>query len=1116
MKTNTKITTKLTQFIRKFYTNKLLKGSLLFISIGLLYFIFTVLIEYFLWLKPVYRTLLFWLFITVEICLLIQFIIIPLFYLFGFKKGITHEQSAKIIGNHFPEVQDKLTNLLQLQGTSNASELVLASINQKTIELSPVPFKTAVNFKNNFKYLKYVAIPILIFLGFQFSGNQKIITNSYERVLDYKTAYTPPAPFTFIIKNKNFKALVNKNFTIEVTTKGKILPTDLKINFNSESYYLTKVAFNTYEYQFQNLQEKINFNLSANDVVSKDYQIKVVSVPSIINFKMELDYPSYTGKKDEIISNTGNITLPEGTLVHWKLNTKTTDSIQFIVKDSSYYFKKNKDLFSYKQRIFSATNYLIATSNSNIQFYEKLSYNLQVIKDEFPEIQVQSKPDSLDNQIIYFLGKISDDYGLKKLQLVYNQLDINKKIYINIPIKNNNYQQFTYVFPGNLALEKGKEYTYYFEITDNDSNHNFKKSKSNIFTYNKLTKTELEEKILEEQKDNIKNLDKSLQKLNKDQQVLKDIQQLQKEKKTLSWMDKLKVKKIINKQDKQNALMKQFNKDIQRNLENIQKDENQEDLFKEELKERLKDQELEIEKNEKLLEELKQLKDKINDEELFDKIEKLTKDNQSKEKSLEQILELTKRYYLNKKFDKIADELQILAKKQNELANKSDSENNKLAQDKLNNEFKKIQEDIESIKKENQDLKQPMQMDSQKESQESIKKEQEKASINLEKKQQKKAKKQQNSAAKKMEEMSSAMRKNMQSSSSNQLDEDIDMLRQILDNLLTYSFDQESLLIQFKNLEVNFSLPNKLKKQQVLKEHFKHIDDSLFTLSLRQPKISEVINHEITEVHYNINKSLERFSDLKIDLATTNQQYALVAANNLANLLSSMLNAMQNQQKNQQMGMGSCDKPGGKGESFSLPDIIEKQGELLDKMKSGKKPGNKGKSGKDGDGKSGENGKKNQDGGKGKLNGEGSGNNPDENSAEQLYEIYKKQQDLKNQLQEYLKQNNTINTDANQLLKQMELLENNLLENGFDEQVAKQMENLKHNLLKLLKASFQQEKENKRESTTSNRLFKNTKQSNIPNIEQYFNEVEILNRQALPLQPIYKNKVRQYFNSIDD
>ena len=38
----------------------------------------------------------------------------------------------------------------------------------------------------------------------------------------------------------------------------------------------------------------------------------------------------------------------------------------------------------------------------------------------------------------------------------------------------------------------------------------------------------------------------------------------------------------------------------------------------------------------------------------------------------------------------------------------------------------------------------------------------------------------------------------------------------------------------------------------------------------------------------------------------------------------------------------------------------------------------------------------------------------------------------------------------------------------------------------------------------------------IETIKEYFNEVEILNRQILPLQPSYKQKVKDYLKSIDD
>ena len=124
------IQAKLQQFIKKFYTNELLKGTILFFAIGVLYFMITLLIEHFLWLNPTARTILFWIFIVVEVALFARFIIIPLAKIFNLQKGIDYETASKLIGNHFPEVDDKLLNVLQLNQNTEQSDLLLASIEQ--------------------------------------------------------------------------------------------------------------------------------------------------------------------------------------------------------------------------------------------------------------------------------------------------------------------------------------------------------------------------------------------------------------------------------------------------------------------------------------------------------------------------------------------------------------------------------------------------------------------------------------------------------------------------------------------------------------------------------------------------------------------------------------------------------------------------------------------------------------------------------------------------------------------------------------------------------------------------------------------------------------------------
>ena len=136
---------KLERFIRKYYKDELLRGLLFFIAIGLAYVLLVLGIEYFFWLNTWGRGILFWSFVGIEAFLLIRFIGIPILRLFKLSKGIDYSEASKLIGNHFPEVKDKLLNTLQLQATAQTSDLARASVLQKSKELEPIPFTLAID-----------------------------------------------------------------------------------------------------------------------------------------------------------------------------------------------------------------------------------------------------------------------------------------------------------------------------------------------------------------------------------------------------------------------------------------------------------------------------------------------------------------------------------------------------------------------------------------------------------------------------------------------------------------------------------------------------------------------------------------------------------------------------------------------------------------------------------------------------------------------------------------------------------------------------------------------------------------------------------------------------------
>ena len=1115
------IAVKLHRFTRKYYTNELIKGSILFLSLGCLYLFFTLCLEYFLWLKPTARTFLFWFFILVELFLLIKFIAIPIAKLIGFRKGISLEDSSKIIGNHFPEVQDKLLNVLQLKNTADASDLILASIDQKANELAPISFVKAIDFKQNKRYLKFAVIPVIVILIISITGSYESITQSLDRVVHYRTAYNPPAPFSFFVLNTNLEVIQGKPIRISVNTQGSMVPNEAKIIFNNQQYYLDNKGNARFSFKFLDMQESLRFYLEANGVQSREYTIKVIGAPIINNISLQLKYPKYVGRRNETIQNAVNLTVPEGTKITWQVQTLQTDSVAFINHQKRVYFNNfAEDQFEYKKTIRNAINYQISSSNINLQDYESLQFSVDVVKDEYPLISVRSNIDSISRGTSQFAGQISDDYGLKKLELIYYNEDDSESIQImDIKINKQNIQTFFYQFPEGLNLEEGTNYEMYFQVFDNDLVNGNKMAKSKVFNYRQKTEEEVEEELLQEQRITINDLESSVQKQKKQQEQLETIQQDLQKKKSINWNDKKKIEGFIKRQERYKKMMQRQTDKLQENLDE-KKEQNQSlQEKKEALKERINELK-KLDKQQKLLDEIQKLANKLNKEELVKKAKELAQQNKQQQRSLEKTLELVKRFYVEQKTMQIANNIAELAKKQEEVVKKD--EDTLEAQKEIKNEFDEIKEALEELSKDNENLKEPMELPNVDDEKEIIDKELAKSEENLEDQKQAEAKKSQKQSSKKMKEMSAKLQKGLMEMEGESMEENMDDLRKILENLVIFSFQQEELMDKFnESSTAHPDFGKNLKNQNQIKIYFEHIDDSLYVLSMRLPKLSTKIQEDLSSAHYNLEQTLENFSENRFSQGISNQRYVMTAANNLANYLSNILNSMQNAMS---MKMGKGKK--GKNKGFSLPDLIKKQGELSKQMKDGLKKGDKKGKGKKGN-KPGENGKPAENGAKGK---EGTGGKPGENGKKssggkggsnddldgELYEIFKQQSLLRQELQNAIKEgengNSGGNAAAKKALKTMEQLENEILNNGFNAITFQKMQNLNYELLKLDKAALEQGMDKKRKSTVNQK----ESQKNIIKAfnfkKQFYNQTEILNRQSLPLQQNYKKKVRAYFS----
>src|SRR5690606_6574303 len=169
-------------------------------------------------------------------------------------------------------------NILQLKKQQEAfisRELVEASILQKANQIAVVPITQAVDLKKNKKYLPYL-IPLLLIGVMIMIFSPSIFTDASERLLQPTKTFSKPAPFQFIILNKNMQAVRNGNFVLHVKAEGHSLPAAMSVVTGNDEIPMVRTAVNEFQYSFKNLTEAVAFKLYASGFYSSSYKIDIV------------------------------------------------------------------------------------------------------------------------------------------------------------------------------------------------------------------------------------------------------------------------------------------------------------------------------------------------------------------------------------------------------------------------------------------------------------------------------------------------------------------------------------------------------------------------------------------------------------------------------------------------------------------------------------------------------------------------------------------------------------------------------------------------------------------------------------------------------------------------
>lgn len=1098
---------KLDSFIRKYYKNVLLKGVLLSLTLLLILFLTLVYAEHWMYFSGHIRLFLFILFILTGAFTLVFWIVIPLFKLFRIGQILSYEEASQIIGNHFPNIKDKLLNVLQLKETHGYShDLILAAIQSKTQELKPINFRQAIDLNKNTKYLKFLFIPLLA-LGITSFMAPYVLSKATKRLIHYNTVFPIDLPYSFVIQNSSLECYEGEAFELIFKVTGEKRPSEIFLIYNELEHKVLADQKDYVSFRFFALHKDQIFRLTDGKNTVLENTIHVIPKSRITNLHISLDFPAYTKKKDENQSLSADLSIPEGTVVKWQYQTEHTQQVRV------QFLSENKELKQEVQKGVSVFQYIpqksgfysVLLKNTKTGQNDTLLQSIHLIPDENPSISAEEFKDSVRSNITYYSGTIKDDYGFTKLlckTVLRNQnfetLEQNSQNLLSSEtIGTGGSHAFYHIIDAiEFTHKPGYQIEYWFEVWDNDGVHGPKMSKTQAWT---IKIPDLNQ--IEEEKDNLTSniKDDLTQSIQEAKKLQKELEQLWKDlanKRNISWEEKNKINSLLQRQKE---LQKELQKNNERSRELMQFDpksaENEEILQKQQ---KIQDmmEELLSDDMKKMMEELQKLMDEANQKDAQDKLEEIKLSNEDIQKELDRTLELFKQLEFEQKLQENIDKLDMLALEQKQLNKKLDeSKDDKTLQDvqnqqnQLKEDFQELQKELQKMQDMNEKLESKTELPDTKAKEEQVKQDMSSVEQNLQKNNKKGASKSQKEAAQKIEEMKQSLQQAQQDMNEQAQEENLEDMRQLMENLVKLSFAQEDLMKDMKKTQTTDPKYNlQIQTQKTLKDDAKMIEDSLFALSKRVPEIDPIVNKELNAVNENMSKVLDFLHNRRNFEANTKQQLVMTSVNNLALLFDEMIQSAQ-KQMSQQKGESSCNKPGssGKPKPGNMRKSQQQLAKQLEQLKQElQKP-------KDGQGKPG-----------------------GQSMSKELAKIAAQQEALRRQLQgmmEDMKANGEKpGGDLKKIGDLMEETERDIVNKRITDKTLDRQQEILTRLLESEKADRERDQDEKRESNESKLQEKRNLLEEFKYKAKKTNQVDALETIPPSMVNFYKQKVSGYFN----
>ncbi|QXD15665.1 chromosome partitioning protein ParA [Rhodocaloribacter litoris] len=421
--------------IRRITFAEMAFGLVLLLGACSAYWVVSVALEAGFWLDVTPRAILFWGGVVLLGGLFVYFLLLPLLRLTGLLPGLSEEQVARRIGAHYPEVSDRLVNVLHLASGRHSdapAPLIDGAVRMLTEQVQHVPFEQVERFERARRAARLATAPVLLLLVFLVAAPSTFVDAS-KRLLSPGVAFEKPAPFSFVVEPGSVELVRGASLEVVVHVRGSARPAQvhLVLNYPGEEAVqalpLTPDSTGAYRHTLVNVRRTLRYRVAAGHVESPWHTVTVAERPLVRGLQVQLDFPAYTRLPARRLEpNVGDVTALPGTEVSVEVGTGGENVTEAFLR----FDDGTLDTLSLDGAVAAGSfilhregSYQVLLRNARgVENADPIAYQLRLLPDAEPTVVLLAPPPLADlneqRQALLRL-RIADDFGFTRLRLYY-------------------------------------------------------------------------------------------------------------------------------------------------------------------------------------------------------------------------------------------------------------------------------------------------------------------------------------------------------------------------------------------------------------------------------------------------------------------------------------------------------------------------------------------------------------------------------------------------------------------------------------------------------------------------------------------------------------------------